>query len=140
MKQKELGNLFSVSLSSIKKWHAEGFPREGLKEQIGWVRLNRAISSDTLVEARKRKIAVETKLKELELMIKEGHLIQRAEVLQLFLDRISVVKSGLLSLHRSLVFKLDGQDPHAWSGIIKSEVYNLLNKFSRRSGPLKGKK
>jgi phage terminase Nu1 subunit (DNA packaging protein) len=59
MKQKELADLFSASVGSIKKWAAEGFPiNSDLKKQIAWVRENRPIASDTITEARRRKITV----------------------------------------------------------------------------------
>ena len=145
--QSEFSYLVNSSTRMIRNKTIEGMPSFGRKgipfiEAFRWWGQNvikGGGDTETLTELKKEKMEIENELKRIELLLKKGELIPRHEVLQLFLDRISVVKSGLLSLHRSLVFKLDGQDPYAWSGIIKSEVYNLLNKFSRRSGPLKGK-
>jgi hypothetical protein len=138
MRQKETANLFSVSVSTIKKWSAEGFPvKAELKEMIVWVRRNKPLVTSEITEARTRKINAEARLKELELMIKEKELIPRTEILQLFLDRIATVKSGLLSLHRILGPAIVGKDPREVSIIVKRAVINLLNKYSRRSGILR---
>jgi hypothetical protein len=142
--QIEFSYLVNSSTRTIRNKIVEGMPSLGRKgipfvEAFRWWTENVIGRGDTesLTELKKEKMTIENELKRIELLLKQGELIPRAEILQLFLDRISVVKSGLLGLHRSLVFKLDRQDPHAWSGIIKAEVYDLLNKFSRRSGPLK---
>jgi hypothetical protein len=93
--------------------------------------------SESLTELRKEKMRIENELKRIELLLKKGELIPRHEVLQLFLSRIQIVKSGLLGLHRSLAVSLRGKDPREMSDIIKRAVIDLLNRFSRRSGVLK---
>jgi hypothetical protein len=127
MKQKELANLFSASVSTIKKWRGEGFPiKAELPEIIDWVRRFRPLAGSEITEARTRKINAEARLKELELMLKEGQLIPRDEILQLFLQRIAAVKSGLLSLHHTLGPAIVGKDPREVSIITKRAVINLL--------------
>lgn len=138
MMQKKLANLFSSSVSTIKKWSAEGFPSKGeLQEQIAWVRENRPLASSAITDARTRKINAEARLKEFELMIKEGQLIPRAEVLEMFLWRVQTVKSGLMSLHKTLIHQLSGHDQNEWALIIKKACLDLLARYSRRSGILK---
>ena len=138
MKISEQADNFDTSVSSINKWAKEGYPVKGtLKEQIRWVRENRPLASDrTLTEARRQKIEVETELRRLELLIKQGELIPRSEVSALFTDRIIIIRSGLINFHRVLQAKLMGRDPHEFGAIIKKEATGLLERYSRRSGPL----
>jgi len=142
MKILEQADLFDVSISSIKKWKDEGYPTRGpLKEQIQWVRKNRPLSSDpTLTEARRQKIEVETELRRLELLIRQGELIRRSEVLEQFLWRIQQVKQGLMSLNRSLPPQWVGKDAREMNAIIKKACFELLERYSRRSGVLKKNK
>jgi len=136
-----LADLFSVSVSSIKKWDAEGFPVKGeLKEQIAWVRANRPIASHAITEARTRKINAEARLKELELMIKEGELVQRSEVLEHIKFIILETKNRFWLLRRTLPPKLSGRDSREWGDIIKAEVRQILENFSKamRKGARKG--
>jgi hypothetical protein len=138
MKHAEQAEIFDLSISGLKKWIAEGFPAKGtLREMVAWVRKNRPLTGNTLTESRKRKIDAEAKLKELELMIKQGALISRDSVLREFLNRIYIVKAGLLGLPRSLPGKLVGKDGREMSMVIKRSVIDLLTKYSRKSGPLK---
>lgn len=135
-------DLFDVSVSSIHKWIAEGYPsKSSLKEMIAWVRANRPLSNDkSLSDARRQKIEIETELRRLELLIKQGELIPRGEVSSLFTDRIMVIRSGLTNFHRVLPPKLTGRDPSEFGRIIKKEANALLERYSRRSGVLRGGK
>lgn len=137
-KVQENANLFEVSTTTIKKWRKEGYPFTGtLPERIRWVRENKPLANDkSLTEARREKIEVETELRKLELLIKQGELIPRSEVSSLFTDRIMVIRSGLINLHRILQPKLAGHDEREFGPIIKKEGMNLLERYSRRSGPL----
>ena len=139
-----LADIFDVSVSAIYKWGSEGFPIKGsLKAQIRWVRENRPLSSDkTLADARRQKIEIETELRRLELLIRQGELIAKTEVSALFTDRISIIRSGLVNFHRVIESKMMGHDLSELGGIVKGEAINLLERYSRRSGPLlqEGKK
>ena len=133
MKQKEIADLFDVSVSSIKKWLKEGFPKGGLKEQIRWVRENRPLTTTgTLAEARRDKIEVETQLRRLELLIKRGELISRQEIIRHNVGVISETKSFLLGLSRTLPPKIANSDPREQAGIIKKVILENLKKFHRR--------
>jgi DNA-binding transcriptional MerR regulator len=139
MKQKEVANLFDVSISTIKKWSAEGFSIKGdLREQIGWVRLNRPLVTNAITAARTRKIEVEAKLKELELLIKEGQLLPRAEVVDHNRFVILETKGAFLQLNRTLPPKLVGLEPREQGDIIKREVIGILMRFQQ--GYSRGKK
>jgi len=130
MKQKEVGNLFDVSVSTIKKWGAEGFPIKGeLKEQIAWVRTNRPIVGSLITEARTRKINAEARLKELELLIKEGQLLPRSEVVDHLRFIILETKHRFLQLNRTLPPRLVGLEPRQQGDFIKKEVIRILTRF-----------
>ena len=140
MKISEQADLFDVSVSSIKNnWKENGYPIKGsLKEQVLWVRQNRPLASEqTLTDARRENISLKNRILEFEFLVRQGQLIERREVLNLFLGRISIVKSGLLNLHRTLIHQLVGHDEHEWSGIIRKACIELLEKFSRRSAILR---
>jgi len=134
----EQADLFDISLSGLNKWIGEGFPAKGsLKEKIRWVRENRPLASDnTLTEARRMKIEVETQLRRFDLLIKTGELIQRSEVVNLFTDRVMIMRSGLINFHRVIEAKMMGRDFSELGGIVKAEGKSLLERYSRRSGPL----
>lgn len=78
-------------------------------------------------------------LKEIDLRIKLGELIERSEVLGLFTYRIQIVRQGLLSFHRSLPPLLVEKDAREISDILKERVFDLLDRFSQRTGILKRK-
>jgi hypothetical protein len=88
----------------------------------------------SLTEERMKKVQIERKLKELEYLVETKELIPRAEILNEFLARITIVKQGLMSLHRSLPPILFGKDPREMADILKKHEWQLLDKFSRRSG------
>lgn len=133
MKQKEIANLFDVSVSTVKKWSGEGFSIKGeLKEMIGWVRRFRPLVGSEITAARTRKINAEARLKELELMIKEGELLPRAEVVQHNVGLIHETKAHFLALNRTLPPRLVGKESRVQGDIIKFEVLRILKNFSRR--------
>ena len=138
MKIADQADVFDVSVSSINKWGGEGYPIKGtLKDQVRWVRQYRPLPSDvTLAGVRKEKIQVETELRKLELLIRQGELIRRSEVVELFADRLLIIRNGLLSLHRVLPPKLQGRDYSEFAPITKRVATELLERYSRRSGPL----
>jgi hypothetical protein len=135
---KDQADLFDISLSGLHKWADEGYPLKGsLKEQIHWVRENRPLGSDkTLTEVRREKIQIEIELRRVELLIRKGELVRRADVARLFSDRVSIVRSGLINFHRVIEAKLIGRDLHEVGPIIKEEAMGLLEKYSRKSGLL----
>lgn len=91
----------------------------------------------SLEEERKMKIAVDRKLKELEFAVRQGELITRESVLEEFLKRIAIVRTGLLMLSRSLPGRLKDKDPREMGVIIRKQVMALLDKYSRKGGVLK---
>lgn len=88
----------------------------------------------SLTEERLKKIQIERKLKELEYMVETKELIPKEEILNEFLARIAIVKQGLMSFHRSLPPILIGKEPREMADILKRHTWQLLDKFSRRSG------
>ncbi len=123
MKQKELADLFSVSVSTIKKWAVEGFPVKGeLKIQIHWVRTNRPLAGSAITEARIRKISAEARLKEFEVALREGELLLREEVVSHNITVYQAAKSNFWQLHRLLPTKLAALEPRDMGMVIKLEV------------------
>lgn len=88
----------------------------------------------SLTEERMKKVQIERKLKELEYMVETKELIPKEEILDEFLARIAIVKQGLMSLHRSLSPILFGKEPREIADILKRYEWQLLNKYSRKSG------
>jgi len=134
----EQAGLFDITISSLHKWTAEGYPTQGtLKDMIRWVRANRPLLNDTtLSEARKEKVQVETELRRLELLIRRGELILKSQVSALFVERVMIVRSGLLNFHRVIESKMMGRDLSELGAIVKVEAHGLLDRYSRRTGIL----
>jgi hypothetical protein len=132
MKRKELAYAFSTSESSLKKWTQEGFPIKGdLRGQIKWVRENRPLVSRGITDARTRKITAEARLKELDLMIREGELLPRGEIAQHNAQIIQQTKQRLLLLRRTLPPKLVGLEIRQMPDVIKREIRQILENFYR---------
>lgn len=133
MKKAEIAEIFSCSVSTIKKWEPEGFPSKGtLREMVTWVRVNRPLATDkTITEARRRKLEAEARLKELDLMIREGELLPREEIAQHNAQIIQQTKQRFLLLNRTLPPKLARVETRAQGDIIKKEVRQILENFYR---------
>jgi hypothetical protein len=136
--------LFKITRQGLSRWVERGMPKRARNEYsqtecLEWIKTNIwfvGVGKGDLAEEKLKFQRARTRREELRAAQEEGNSIPREEILQLFLDRISVVKSGLLQLHRTLVYRLTDQPPHAWSSIIKGEVYAFLTRFSRPSGHL----
>jgi hypothetical protein len=76
-------------------------------------------------------------LTEIDLKLRLGELIERSEVLSLFSYRIQIVKHGLLSFYRSLPPLLVGKDAREISDILKTKTWDLLERFSQKTGILR---
>lgn len=135
--------LWGVTSQSLGNWTGEGFPKTKrgkfpLFACHEWVRKFKTGDSEaSLAEERRRKTAAEAKLKELELLVKEGKLISKEEVLAEFTERIVQVKTGLLSLARLIAPMIVGKDIREIIQIVNKSVLELLDRFSRKGGILK---
>ncbi len=140
--------VFGISSRWYRQLVKEGLAPEVIRGQIDFVAAAKALidyyrklsegqGSLTLTDERKELVKVQRQLKELEFLVKKGKLIPRENVLQEFLNRIAVVKTGMLSLSRSLPGKLTNKDGREMGVVIKRQVIQLLEKFSRRGGVLK---
>ncbi len=140
--------VFGISSRRYRQLAKEGLAPEVLSGKIDFVAAAKALidyyrklsegqGSLTLTDERKELVKVQRQLKELEFLVKKGELIPRKNVLQEFLNRIAVVKTGMLSLSRSLPGKLNGKDGREMPVVIKRQVIQLLEKFSRKGGVLK---
>ena len=141
LSQKDFSSLMNVSRETVRIWESKGMPssKRGhyvLWDCFQWWRKNIAVDPNetTLTEERKLKIQVERKLKELEYLLETKELISRAEIVNEFLARISIVKQGLMSLHRSLPPILFGKEPREMADILRKYERQLLDKYSRWSG------
>jgi len=141
LSQNDFSFLMGVSRETVRIWEKKGMPCNGrgsypLAECFCWWKDN--ISTDlnetSLTEERRLKVQVERKLKELEYMVETKELIPKEEILNEFLARIMIVKQGLMSFHRSLPPILFGKEPREITDILKRHTWQLLDKFSRRSG------
>jgi len=142
--QQEFSDLVGVTTRTIRTKIYEGMPSLGRKgipfvEAFNWWMRNilGEGEGESLTDLKIEKFKIENELKRLQLLLQKGELIPRSEILQLFLERIATVKSGLLSLHRTLVPAISGKDEREVSVIVKRAVINLLNRYSSRSGVLK---
>jgi hypothetical protein len=139
MKISEQADLFSTSLRSIHKWASEGFPIKGnLKSQVQWVRENRPLVGSPIMDARTRKLSAEARLKELELLLKEGQLLPRQEISDYIGMCMMDAKNSFLRLDRTLPPKLIGKEPRELGDVVKSEVRQIIKTYHQKM--LKGLK
>ncbi len=140
--------VFGISSRRYRQLAKEGMVPEIIAGKIDFVAASKALieyyrklsegqGSLTLTDERKESVKVQRQLKELELLVKKRELIPRDTVLQEFLNRIAVVKAGLLSLSRSLPGKLAGKDGREMGIVIKRQVIQLLAKYSRKGGAIR---
>ena len=93
-----------------------------------------------LTDARLENIKLKNDLLTMEKLLKTGELIPRIEILNEFLARIAIVKQGLMSFHRALPPILYGKDAREMANILKRHTWQLIGKFSKKSGVLKIRK
>ena len=131
MKKAEIAEIFSCSVSTIKKWEPEGFPSKGtLRDMVIWVRVNRPLTTDkTITEARRRKLEAEARLKELDLMIREGQLLPRQEIAAHNSAVIQAAKQQFLLLRRTLPPRLVGLEARQMAEVIKKSIRRILETF-----------
>ncbi len=139
---------FGISWRRYRQMAKEGIVPEPDKGIIDFVpaakglidyyrKLAEGSGSLSLTDERTELVKIQRQLKTLELEIKQGELIPRALVLDEFLSRIHAVRSGLMSLPRSLPQMFVGLEAREIGEILKKEIHGLLEKFSRKGGILK---
>ncbi len=135
--------LHGISRVTLRTWAEEGMPqlkrgKYPLFACLDWAWKNKWESDDaSMAEAKKREMTARASLRELELLVKEGKLIPKDEVLAEFTSRILIVKSGLLVLPRMIAALLVGKDERQVMDMLRKAVEELLERFSRKGGVLK---
>lgn len=103
---------------------------------VGWKFGNSSMAArKALADTREKE--EKARIKKLQREVMESSVIPRDEVLQAFLDRIQVVKAGLMHFNRTLPSQLAGKDPREMGDIIKKNVFQLLERYSRGGGVLR---
>ena len=146
---------FGKSLRQVQRWAKEGMPglsggRYNLMQIEAWRKLKKggrgpAAPVDPsrhgqpalIVEGDKdywdmRAKKAQAEQREMDLRLRQGELVERKEVEQLFIARIMAVKQGLLSLSRGLPPQLiHCKEEREMEGIIARSARDLLSSFSR---------
>ncbi|MBN2178226.1 MAG: helix-turn-helix domain-containing protein [Deltaproteobacteria bacterium] len=131
--------LLNISRSTLSEWVSEGFPKHGrgkypLLESVRWFKDNRVGSKTmdtTLIEERRLKLMAERKLKELELLLRQGELMFREDVKNEFVARIHVLKRDLLNIPKQMK---PGSEERMF---VEKRLRQLMENYSRPSGVLK---
>jgi hypothetical protein len=129
--------IFGITSRHYRRLAEEGHVPSTVRGKIGLLESVKALlvyyrekaeKTDSSIESEKvLKFAVERKLKELQLAIRSGDLILKADIARMISEREKAVKRGL----SSLVKKLVGKDSREMGGIIKNEVCHFLNRMGR---------
>ena len=121
--QVELAGVLETSVQSLIAWKKDGMPPD-LAGAVAWVRRNKPIAGDgdTLVDSKKRKLDAEARLKEIDLMVREGELIKRDEAKDWVGAEIDTAKRAFLSLPRRLPGMLKGKDERDMEPVIRAEI------------------
>jgi hypothetical protein len=133
--------IFGITSRHYRRLAEEGHVPSTVRGKIGLLESVKALlvyyrekaeKTDSSIESEKvLKFAVERKLKELQLAIRSGDLILKADIARMISEREKAVKRGLSLLHLALVKKLVGKDSREMGGIIKNEVCHFLNRMGR---------
>src|SRR3972149_11982402 len=142
MTKNELGRKFDVSLTTISNWIAEGMPyiRKGKKYDFDikavedWVnkyKLPASTGDMSFAEARKRLEVAKAGIKELELKIRKGELLNVDTVMKLQGGVLQSIRSRILSLPAKLATLSFGSSPIAENeSIIRKGIYEVLDEVS----------
>jgi terminase small subunit / prophage DNA-packing protein len=146
----QLASMFGVHRSTISQWQADGMPvlkrsSKGGKgggnqfdtaDVLDWYK-KRAIKSATgsdddqlpIEEVRRRKIAAEAELQELELAKKKGEVIELSEVKRDLIDKMVNLRSAMRKVPERCVLRVVGEeDETKVKEIILSEVDDALER------------
>ena len=152
--QKALAEIFGVSERTVRNWIRAGLPRlskrrfDRLQVQTWLARRDgQAVSRPApgpdpcqpFLPVERGKEFEDSRMKraradllELDLKVRRGELVPRAEVQQMFVARIMAVKQGLLSLPRALPPQLMVcQTEREMEPVIFKAVHDLLEGFAR---------
>jgi len=133
-------NLFAITKETLRLWvKKRDFPRTGrnsypLKEGFDWYRENYVGDTESndnaLAEEKRLKLVAERKLKELELLLRQGELMFREEVKNEFVQRIHVLKRDMLNVTKQM------KSGEAKS-FVEKRLRQMMENYSRPSGVLK---
>ena len=134
---KDFANLVKVSQRTVRNWVDSGLPggKGGipLLEGHDWWMQN--ISGDaegeTLMDIKKQKLQIETELRKIELLIRQGELLPKKEIISHNVAAILDTKFKFLRLHRTLQTRLAKAEPREMGDIIKKEIRQILTNFER---------
>ena len=146
--KKELANILGIAENTLTAWQKQiGFPvvsigagRQGSQydttEVIAWIRkreidnLTANAASIDIEEAKRRKIAAEAGLAELELMKEQGTVVLIEDVAKEFGEQLSALRAKLLSIPSKtagLVFT--AKDVTEAKGILEDAILEGLNEL-----------
>ena len=84
---------------------------------------------DTIADSKKRKLDAEARLKEIDLMVREGELIKRDEAKDWVGAEVDTAKKAFMFLPRRLPGMLIGKDERDMEPVIRGEIYEILRKM-----------
>ena len=149
IKKTEAEKFFSVSQSQLSKWIRQG----DLTNMRGYVNLYELFifwkqningveqleankdgseHKDTALAEIKRKIQIEIlEAKRLENKKEKGKLVEKEEVISAWINRLSDLRTGLISLKSRISHKAANKDELEIASIVEKEVDQLFEHFSR---------
>jgi hypothetical protein len=109
---------------------------EATRQIVDYVKA-RPSGKETLTDLKSQKERLEIKLKEFEVKTKEQEMVFKKDFLQEYATRVNMVRSGLLSLAKSLPPRLIGKTERNMMSVIDEDVRKILEQFARKTGALK---
>lgn len=147
MTKQELSRKFDVSLTTISNWLAEGMPyiRKGGRGQVydfdvkkveGWVnkyKLPASTNDMSYAEARRRRESALAAIKELDLQLKQGRLINTEKAQKEWQRVLSIIRNRLLGLPTKLTPVVYGcGSPGEVFTLLKKEIHHVLDELGSR--------
>lgn len=135
----ELCNFFNVTRPIPSEWAKLGCPKKGrgkwdLKAVYDWYNDNIVIDpaiKRNMAEAKLRREQAKAEMAELDCGRQKNELISREEVYRSWAERVREVRGGLLNFADRLAPVLEHKNRTEIYEIIKDEVWNLLDRYSR---------
>lgn len=137
--QKEAAEYASVSTRTIRRWKSENMPMTAdgkyIKPMLDYYKQNEG--KGTTEEKKRMAVAgadvkeVKAKLLELELELKQGKLVYRADVDRETIRKILAVKRALLGMGRKIADRVSRlKDPRKIQRVIDTEAKEIITGFA----------
>jgi len=133
---KECARFFDISRQGLAEWHLQGCPKDSrgkwnLKQVYDWL-IDHKSQNQSIEDARLRWHTARAEKMETEVKKEREELISHDEVVSEWVARVVELKRGLQSWSSRLPMMLEGRNKAEMKKLIRAEVWDLLDQYSRK--------